>query len=147
MTPVPRLLLDACVFVAAAGSRSGGSALVLQLSTRRFVRTLVTQRILHEAERNIRSKMGAEALARFYHDIADAHLRVVNPPGPAVLQSLESLIDAKDVHVLASAVASRATALLTLDRKHFMTPVLLRTDLGFAIQTPGDFLRVWSARA
>ncbi len=145
MTPVPRLFLDACVFVAAAGSRSGGSALVLELSKRGLVRTLVTQRILLEAERNIRNKMGAEALAQFYHDIADAHLRVVNPPSPTMLRSVESLIDPKDAHVLASAVASRATALLTLDRKHFMTPVLRRADLGFVIQTPGDFLRVWSA--
>ncbi len=145
MTPVPRLLLDACVFVAAAGSRSGGSALVLELSTRGLVRTLVTQRILFEAERNVRNKMGAGALAQFYRDIADAQLRVVNPPGPTVLQSVESLIDPKDAHVLASAVASRATALLTLDRKHFMTSVLREAELGFVIQTPGDFLRVWSA--
>lgn len=144
MTQVPRLLLDACVFVAAAGSRTGGSALVLELSKRRLVRTLVTQRILREAERNIRSKMGAGALAQFYHDIADAQLRVVNPPSPTILRSVETLIDPKDAHVLASAVASRATALLTLDRKHFMTPVLRRADLEFVIQTPGDFLRAWS---
>ncbi|MEW6681696.1 MAG: PIN domain-containing protein [Nitrospirota bacterium] len=145
MTAVTRVFLDACVFVAAAGSRTGGSALVLELSQRRLVRTLATQRILLEAERNIRGKMGVEALGQFYHDIGNAHLRVVSPPSQAALQSVEGLIDPKDAHVLASAIASRVTILLTLDRKHFMTPALRNADLGFSIQTPGDFLRAWSA--
>lgn len=141
----PRLFLDACVFVAAAGSQSGGSALILDLSARGLVRALVTQRILVEAERNINNKMGREALARFYHDIAGARLRVMGPPSATMLRSAESLIHPKDAHVLASAISSRATTLLTLDRKHFMTPALRKADLGFVIQTPGDFLREWSA--
>lgn len=140
----PRLFLDACVFVAAAGSRSGGSALILDLSARGLVRGVVTQRILSEAERNIHNKMGSEQLARFYRDIAGARLLVMTPPSSAILQSVESLIHSKDAHVLASAVSSRVTSLVTLDRKHFMTAALRKAHLGFVIQTPGDFLREWS---
>ncbi|MEO5658118.1 MAG: hypothetical protein ABIO65_06655 [Nitrospiria bacterium] len=101
---------------------------------------MVTQRILQGAERNALATMGREALAQFSHHIADAHLRVVKAPSTAQLRSVSSLIDPKDVHVPASAIAGRATSLLTLDRKHVMTSTLRRADLGLVIQTPGEFL-------
>jgi len=43
--------------------------------------------------------------------------------------------------VLAAAVKGKVDVLLTLDRKHFLSPAVLQAGLPFLIMTPGDFLR------
>jgi len=139
----PQVFLDACVFIAAAASPQGGSALVLELCKRRRVQPITTQSILQEAERNISLKFDRQVLLRFYQDIANTNLRVAKPAGAKEIALCSGIIDPKDVHVLAAAIGSRATILLTLDRNHFMTPSLRQANLGLLIQTPGALLRQW----
>lgn len=143
MTAVPRVFLDASVFIAAAASRKGASSVVLGLCRRGLLELLATQQVLREAERNIELKLGDEALLRFYRDIAEAGLSLVDPASPGAMDRCNAIIHPKDVHVLAAAIESRAAFLLTLDRKHFMTPVLRRATLGLEILTPGEFLSYW----
>ena len=143
MSHSPRVFLDACVFIAAAASPHGGSALVLELCKRKRFQPITTQSILQEVERNIRLKFDQQVLLRFYQDIADTNLRLAKPAGAKEIALCSGIIDPKDVHVLAAAIESNATILLTLDRKHFMTPSLRQAKVGLLIQTPGDFLRQW----
>jgi predicted nucleic acid-binding protein len=117
VTVVPRLFLDASVFIAAAGPHTGASALVLALCRHGRARAVSSRLILREAERNIQSKLGANALLRFYQEIATLDLD------------------------LAAALKGTVEVLLTLDRKHFLTARVLQAGLPFAILTPGDFLR------
>jgi len=72
-----RLFLDASVWIAAAGSRAGASALVLELC--RLARTMAvsSRLVLLEVERNIRGKLREEALLRFYRDIASLELELI----------------------------------------------------------------------
>ena len=141
MTAAPRLLLDASVFIAAAGSRTGASATVLALCRHGHARAVSSRLILREAERNIQSKLGAEALLRFYQEITTLDLDLAEAPTPQEVAAQSEHITPKDAHVLAAALKGRAEALLTLDRKHFLTPRVLQAGLPFAILTPGDFLR------
>lgn len=67
---VSRLFIDASVFIAAAGSPEGGSSFVLELCKRGRFHAVCTKLVLLEAERNIHRKLGAEALLRFYQDLA-----------------------------------------------------------------------------
>ncbi len=140
MTAVPRLFLDASVFIAAAGSRTGASAMVLALCRHGHARAVSSRLVLREAERNIQSKLGADALLGFYHEIAALGIDLVEAPTPQEVAAQSQLIDPKDAHVLAAALKGRVEALLTLDRKHFLTPRVLQAGLPFAIVTPGDFL-------
>jgi len=64
--PERRLFLDASVWIAAAGSPTGGSALVLELCRHGHATAVTSRLVLLEAERNIRKKLGPEALLRFY---------------------------------------------------------------------------------
>ncbi|MBI3596535.1 MAG: putative toxin-antitoxin system toxin component, PIN family [Nitrospirae bacterium] len=143
MKPVPRLFLDASVWIAAAGSTTGGSAATLELCRRNKTRAVASRFVLLEAERNIRKKLGREALLRFYREIASLEIKVIETPTSREIAAQNRTIDSKDAHVLAAAVKSHAEFLLTLDRKDFMTSKVLHAGLPFQIMTPGDFLRFW----
>jgi putative PIN family toxin of toxin-antitoxin system len=141
--PVPRLFLDASVWIAAAGSTTGGSAATLELCRRNKTQAVASRFVLLEAERNIRKKLGREALLRFYREIASQGVEVIEMPTSHEIAAQSRTIDPKDAHVLAAAVKGQVDFLLTLDRKDFMAPKVLHAGLPFQILTPGDFLRFW----
>ena len=141
MTPAPRLFLDASVWIAASGSPTGASALILSLCQRGLARAVTSRMVLLESERNIHVKLGEDVLARFYSSIADLPMDVLDVPTPEEILVHEKTIHAKDAHVLASAVKGKVDYLLTVDRRHFFALSVRRTKLPFAILTPGDFLR------
>lgn len=138
------VVLDASVLVAAAHSPLGGLALALEVC--RSVRSCaaLTLRIIAEARKNIATKLGEGDLLRFYRQLADLDPEVVRPPSAAHMARCASLTAAKDVHVLATALACDATCVLTLDRRDLLTAQVQAAGLPFRVMTPGDFLR-WLA--
>lgn len=143
MKPIPRLFLDASVWIAAAGSTTGGSALILDLCHRRKSIAVCSRLVLLEAERNIERKLDREALLRFYEKIASLEIDLVDPPSRQEIIAVEPIIGPKDAHVLAAAHKANIQFLLTLDRKHFLIPKVLHSGLSFQIATPGDFVKLW----
>jgi len=141
--PTPRLFLDASVLIAAAGSKTGGSAMVLELCRGRKATAIGSRLVLLEAERNVRAKLGRDALLRFYQEIASLGLELVQTPSQHEITLQRRIIDPKDAHVLAAALRGTVDVLLTLDRKHFMSPKVLQAGLPFVVMTPGNFLRHW----
>lgn len=141
MRAAPRVLLDASVFIAAAGSRTGASALLLSLCRHSHAKAVSSRLILREVERNIQGKLGQAALLRFYQDIAGLDLDLVEALTQEEIASHLRIINPKDAHVLAAALRGEVEVLLTLDRKHFFSPPVLQAGLPFLIMTPGDFLR------
>ena len=135
------MILDASVLIAASGSPTGASALILALCGRGLARVVSSRPVLLESERNIQAKLGDDALARFYKSIADLPMKILDGPTPEEIHAHKETIHPKDAHVLASAIRGNAKILLTLDRKHLLTPSVRRAKLPFAILTPGDFLR------
>jgi predicted nucleic acid-binding protein len=143
MKRASRLFLDASVLIAASGSKTGASALILELCHARKTRAISSRFVLLEAERNIRAKLGQAALLRFYQSIASLELELVEAPTQHEIAQQEQIIDCKDAHVLAAAMKGDVGFLLTLDRKHFMSSKVLNAELPFQIMTPGDFLHRW----
>lgn len=143
MTRPPRLFFDASVLVASAGSTSGASSLTLDVCRHGAAKAVSSRLVLLEAERNIRAKLDAEALLRFYRTVAEIDFRVVPESTPDEIAVSARIIAAKDAHVLAAAVKAGVGFLLTLDRRHFLARAVLEAGLPFRIITPGDFLRLW----
>lgn len=135
-----KVLLDASIFVAAAGSASGGSSLVLEVCRGLHFSAATTHKILLEARRNIRKKLSPEALLRFYKEIANLKPEIIKPPTKEKLSQYDNVIALKDRHVLASALESRAAFLITLDRKHFKAEGIRQANLPITIMTPKEFL-------
>ncbi len=133
-----RLFLDASVFIAAATSDTGGSALVLALCRQGDAQAVASRLVLLESERNIRAKLGRESLLGFYRGIVGLGLDLVEIPTDLEVAAQAKVIHPKEAHVLAAAIKGEIDFLLTLDRKHFLS---LRAEFAFAILTPGEFLR------
>lgn len=116
-----RVFPDATCWVAAAGSPSGGSAQILKLGRLGRLVIVTSQRVLQEAEKNIREAFGAEGLGRFYQDVADLELEIVTEPTPEDEAQWQEITAAKDCHVLAAVFKAGADVLVTLDRRHLLT--------------------------
>jgi predicted nucleic acid-binding protein len=136
-----RVFLDASVLIAAAASPSGGSSLLLEICCGKGCRAVTTKRVLLEAQRNVRKKFSEPDLIRFYREIASLELEIAQPATEEELAEYAQLIDRKDAHVLAAAIKSGASFLVTLDRKHFMTRQIREAGLPLSILTPGEFIR------
>jgi len=137
-----KVFLDASIFIAAAGSASGGSSLILEVCRGLHFSAVVTRRILLEARKNIRRKLSSEALLRFYKEIANLNPEIIRPPTEERLSRYDGIIALKDRHVLASALEGKAAFLITLDQKHFQTEVIRQANLPITIMTPKKFLEL-----
>jgi putative PIN family toxin of toxin-antitoxin system len=137
---VPRLFIDASVWIAAVASTTGGSAAVLELSWRGLVRLVASKQVLGEAQRNIKVKLSSEALLSFYRYLGSLPLEIAPEPSPEELAEARQAVGEKDAHVLAAALKARADALVTLDRKHLLTPAA-RAASAVVIHSPGEFLQ------
>lgn len=135
------MFLDASVLVAAARSPSGGSALTLEVCQGLTFRAAITSTVLLEARVNIAAKFGEEELVRYYRQLAALRPEMVRAPLEAQIRECARLTSKKDAHVLAAALACKAGWLVTLDRKHLLTPLVLSAGLPLLAGTPGDFLR------
>ena len=136
-----RVFLDANVYFARCFSSTGASALILQLAKGRHFQLIASRLVLREAERNLRAKSNRQSLQTFHRLLHDIKLRVVRAPADAVLARYEEAIHPKDVPVLAAAIESRADYLVTLDRRHFLTPMVAARAGSTRVLMPGDFLK------
>ena len=107
---------------------------------RRF-RAAVTSTVLLEARNNIAEKFGEEELVRFYRQLAAMQPEMAPAPPASRIEECVPLTTEKDAHVLAAALECNAGYLLTLDRRHLLTPTVEAAGLPLRVMTPGDFLR------
>jgi predicted nucleic acid-binding protein len=110
------LFFDSACLVAAAGSPTGGSSLLLAICARGFLKAAVSHAVLAEAEGNILSKLQPQALIRYRQEILSIPLIVAPIPTPAELESAVPTTGEKDAHVLAAATSVGAQYLITLDK-------------------------------
>ena len=134
------VFIDASVWIAAVGSLAGGSALVLEICGGRRFYALCSQRVLQEAQTNIRAKLPVEALVRFYQLLAAAEPGIVSPVAPDEEAPYGGIIAEKDAHVVAAAVRGGAAYLVTLDRKHLANAAVRGAGLPIQILVPGEFI-------
>lgn len=134
------VFLDASVMVAASHSPSGGSSLVIEVCQGRKFRAALSSRVLLEARVNIADKFGEIELLKFYQQLAGLEPEIVPPPSSELMAQCATLTGEKDAHVLGAALECGAVYLLTLDRRHLITPAVLAAKLPLWVMTPGMFL-------
>lgn len=135
------VFLDASVLVAAAGSPTGGSALVLEVCQGQHFSALCSQRVLLEAQTNIRRKLSAEAMIRFYQTLAALSPKLTPSSTTAEEARYTAWVAPKDAHVIAAAVQDGAHFLLGLNRKHLVNELVRSAGLPFQVLTPGEFIQ------
>lgn len=138
--PSTRVFFDASCLIAAAASPNGGSGFLWSLCARGFLRAVVSQAVLTEAESNLSRKFPVEALIRHHAQRHAAAPVVAAIPRLDVTPRRYPGINAKDEHVMAAAIAGDAPFILTLDRA--LELEINDARLGIQAMTPGEFITV-----
>ena len=136
-----RIFLDANVYFSAARSPQGGSSAVCELIKAKKLALYTRRDVLHEAERNIRQKEPISARLRFYELMTTLNAKIVAVGKQNAQLRFAKIINKKDTHVLEGARVSKADFLVTLDKKHFQNEKVKRSNLPFAIVSPGELLK------
>ena len=135
------VFVDASVWIAAAASATGGSSLVLEVCGGRRFATICSQRVLLEAQQNIRAKMTTHEMVRFYRLVAAASPSLAPPVKAETEAQYVESVGPKDAHVVAATVHGRAAFLVTLDRKHLANDRVRAAGLPLELLTPGEFIQ------
>ena len=133
------LFFDASCLIAAAGSPTGGSGFLLSLCARNLLRGAVSQAVLLEAERNIRAKLSLHALNAYHELLQVVPFTLASVPHVSTQAAWLQTINAKDTHVVASALVVDAPYLITLDRG--LAEEIGRAKLTLQALIPGEFIR------
>jgi predicted nucleic acid-binding protein len=136
------VFVDASVWIAAAASPTGGSSLVLEVCTGKSFAVICSQRVLLEAQQNIRDKMTTREMVRFYQLLAAASPFQVAPVTAETEAQYAEITGPKDAHVVAAAVRGGAAFLVTLDRRHLANDRVRAAGLPLEALTPGEFIRL-----
>jgi predicted nucleic acid-binding protein len=133
------VFFDSSCLIAAAGSSSGGSGFLLSLCARGFLKAAVSQPVLLEAQGNIQAKLGDEAIKRFQNFLAIIPFSLAALPEHAELKRLGTMINKKDVHVVAAALEVRALFLLALDKDLVLE--VKKANLEIQALSPRDLIK------
>ena len=132
------VFFDASCLIAAAGSPTGGTGFLLSLCARGLLRAAVSQPVLLEAETNILAKFPPAALATQRRQPLATPMIVAPVPSAAARGQYQRLINPKDDHVVAAAIAIRAPFLLTLDQA--LEEEVNRAGLPLRAQAPARYI-------
>ena len=111
------LFFDSSCLVAAAGSPTGGSSLLLAICTRGFLKGAVSHGVLAEAEGNILTNLSQAAQTRYHQEVLSMPLIIAPVPSLSDREAVAAITGTKDAHVLAAAISIGAAFLLTLDKR------------------------------
>lgn len=135
-----KIFLDSSVLVAASASTRGASALILGLSRQKKIQTYISPDVIGEARRNINIKLGSLGRKRLIYYLKYANLVFTPTPSVEDIAICEKFINEKDAPILAAAIKSPASYLITLDKKHFLQTKVIKYVKPLIITTPGDFV-------
>lgn len=137
------LFFDASVLVAGAHSRQGGSALLLEACKLGGFTAQSSYLVVLEALHTLRRHFPRRSQTRFTEYLAAIDWNLLPVPSRQELDRYASLIDAKDLHVLAAAIVGSSQFLLTLDRRHILVAAEAVQEAGHSpvLLRPGDFIQ------
>lgn len=117
---LPRVFFDSSVLIAGSFSARGASYLLLQLAGLTLLDGRISPDVRVESERNVAKRLPA-ALPQL-RALIDETLTEGPPIIPMAWQAAKPYADAKDVAILASALAQNCKYLVTLNEKDFWPP-------------------------
>jgi len=132
------VFVDSSVLFSAVNSPTGGSAKLFTVENLKLVASPV---VLTEVERNVRKKLLEDHLKRFF--LLVEQLTIIDQrPDESVIRRAKKVITEKDAVILAEAKQSKAEVLVTLDKKHFLTPKVAKFLGRQKVATPKMLLAI-----
>jgi predicted nucleic acid-binding protein len=133
------LFFDSSCLIAAAGSPTGGSSLLLAICARGFLKGAVSHAVLAESEGNILTNLPLSALTRYRQEILRIPLVVAPVVSTTEREAAAPITEEKDAHILASALNVGAQYLITLD-KRLISQITQEVQLSLHALSPGEFI-------
>ena len=116
------VFVDSSVLFSAVNSPTGGSSKLFTVDNLKLTTSKV---VLTEVERNIREKLHHYHLERFF--LLVNKLTILDQlPDEKSLGRARKVIVEKDATILAEARQAKTDFLVTLDKKHFLTPAVVK---------------------
>lgn len=135
-----RVFLDSSVLVAASASKKGASAFILGYCRKKKIKGYVSLDTIGEARKNVNFKLKTRHKERFVYFLKHAGLVLASQPSVEEIAQCEKVINPKDAPILAAALKSPASFLITLNRKDFLKPKVIDFVKPLKIITPGKFV-------
>ena len=132
-----RIFIDASVILAALGSKSGGSALILKLIQKGNFNGIISEEIIEEVQRNA-VKIGIKP-EKAEEIIILSRIIIIPAPDSDEVEKFEGFVPDEDRHVIASAKKSKAKIVATLDRRLINKAKQKFKNIEFL--TPGEILQ------
>jgi hypothetical protein len=132
------VFFDASSLFLAANSPLGGSAFLIEVCARGYLRAVVSPDVLLEAERNIVGKGRSGAFGR-YRELAASTPFLVAPAPPEHVIRRYIAIFVEDAHVIAAAIDSQSDYLVTVDQRFERR--IQASGLPIVALSPRDFLQ------
>lgn len=133
--------LDADVIIAGLFSTTGASHAVLVLAEIGLLRTVVPEAVASEVRRNLNDKLPGALPA--FDSLLKAAFVTVYRPAAADLRSAKPLSHSKDAPVMAAALGSGSTVLVTHNTRHFKSTATVQ------VMRPRELVeqvRAWMAK-
>lgn len=100
---------------------------------------VVSRQVIVEADRNFLAKL-PRLVGRFRRFMRDLGPIMVEDPGEDSVKRAARVVGRKDASILAAAKESGVDFLITLDKKHFLSP-RAKKEAGLPVVTPAEFLQ------
>lgn len=133
------LFLDSSVLFSAVNSSIGGSA---KLFTIKKIQIVTSKTVLTEVERNIRTKLTNFHLDRFFVLVNKLEILPQMPDKELIRKAKKAIVE-KDAVILSEAKKAGCDYLITLDKKHFLTPKVALFLKPQIVVTPAMFFKIW----
>ena len=133
-----KVFIDASVIIAGILSPNGGSAILFQYIKQDLVVELTSQTAIDEVlEHTKKIKKNKEEIGEF---IAQSAVIVRKRIEKETIRPYSDLVDKEDAYLIAGAILTKCTHLVTLDKKHLLRPDIKQRFLPLRIVSPKEIL-------
>lgn len=135
-----RVYFDASIIIASLLSPNGGSSLLFEYVKRKKIIGITSQTTLEEIleeEKYEKLKKSKEEIEQF---IVQSNLVIRDPITIYEISPYQGLIDTEDAHLIAGAILTKCSHLVTLDKKHLLRVDIQQKFLPLVILSPKELL-------
>lgn len=135
-----RVYFDASVIIAALISSTGGSALLFECIKQKKFIGLTSQTVIAEVLQEDKYRKLNRSKSKIEEFIAQSGLMVRESITAREISLYRGQVDVEDAHLIAGAVLTKCSHLVTLDKKHLLREDIQQKFLPLRIISPKELL-------
>lgn len=136
-----QVLFDSSALLSACHSETGAASVCMYLVKRALITGYINQHIIEETRKNAITKFGPRVYNNFESILNKFSFVVLPDPEPEQVEYVSQYIVKKDAPILASALKSPVTHIVTHDKKDFMQPRIHKANISAKIMLPAEFIK------